>query len=91
MSKDSPAAKELEALTQAYNRIPDLVWQDLWRNFGGISYAENPHTTSYKEGRRQVLFYMLGMAGKLDFSEMEVIWKQVKARKPVSKPAAKGK
>jgi hypothetical protein len=76
--KDVAELKRLEALQEAYARIPTPVWEDLWRRFCGISFDENPHITSFKEGRRQVLNHMLLMAGKLTFEEMEVLWKQGK-------------
>ena len=75
-TKDTIELKRLEALRGAYERIPALVWEDLWRQFGGISFDDNPHITSFKEGRRQVVIHMLVMAGKLNFAEMEVLWRK---------------
>lgn len=72
--------KRLQDLKQAYERIPALVWQDLWAQFCGISFDANPHITSFKEGRRQIVHYMLGMADKLNFEGMEALWKRTKSK-----------
>jgi hypothetical protein len=72
--------KRLIALKQAYELVPGLVWQDLWSRFGGISFDPDPHVTAFKEGRRQVVNYMLGMADKLNFQDMEVLWQKARAK-----------
>lgn len=78
MSRESQDAKGLETLKKEYQRISPLVWADLWGRFCGISFDENPQITSFKEGRRQVVNYMLGMADKLSYPEMEALWKKGK-------------
>lgn len=73
----------LDELKNEFKRIPPLVWQHLWERFCGISFDfdGNNNVTNFREGRRQVVYYMLLLADKLNFEEMEAVWQKVKAQK----------
>lgn len=67
--------KYLQELKQAFELVPRLVWQHLWDKFGGISFDPDPRVTAFKEGRRQAVYYMLGLADKLNYQAAEDLWK----------------
>jgi hypothetical protein len=74
--------EQIEKLKAEYGRIPELIWKDLWEKFGGISFGSGNDETNFKEGQRQVLYYLLTMAGKLhNFTQMEALWR-AKAKEP---------